>query len=161
MSFMRRASIILFFVLFTGIASAASRGLSSSELIKNAGEYDGKTIIYSGEAIGDIMLRGESAWVNVSDGDNALGIWMSASLAKEINFTGGYKNRGDSLEITGVFHRACPEHGGDLDIHARSMRKLKAGGPISRGLDPGKKNAIIILFGVLVLIWILTLFKHK
>jgi len=161
MRLMRGAFIILFSILAVGIACAASRSLSSNELIKDAGEYDGKTIIYSGEVIGDIMLRGESAWVNVSDGDNALGIWMDASSAKEINFTGGYKNRGDILEITGVFHRACPEHGGDLDIHARSIRKLKTGGPVNHGLDAGKKNAIIILFGVLALTWILTLFKHK
>jgi hypothetical protein len=142
-------------------SSVFSQGISSSELIKNAKEYDGKLITYAGEVIGDVMLRGEFAWVNISDGENALGVWMSAPLAKEIKFAGNYKVRGDSLEIVGIFHRACLEHGGDLDIHAQRSRKLGNGRIVNQGLNLDKKNLSLILFGALFLIWILTLFRHK
>ncbi|MDD3345289.1 MAG: DNA-binding protein [Candidatus Omnitrophica bacterium] len=155
--------ITLFFLLFFNcfIASANAAILSSRELIGNAVNYDGKTIVYSGEVIGDIMLRGEHAWVNISDGSNSIGVWMDARMAREIRFSGDYKNRGDKIEVIGVFHRACPEHGGDLDIHAKTIRRIEAGGPLKRDLQARKKNISIVLFGALILIWILTLFKRS
>ncbi|MBU0548146.1 MAG: DNA-binding protein [Candidatus Omnitrophica bacterium] len=154
--------IILFFGLASYVNSPVfSQGLNSSELIKDAKKYDGKLITYAGEVIGDVMLRGEFAWVNINDGDNALGVWMSASLAKEIKFTGNYKSRGDNLEIVGVFHRACLEHGGDLDIHAQALRKLGNGRIVNQRLNQDKKNLSLILFGALFLIWILILFRRK
>jgi hypothetical protein len=153
--------LIISYLVFSPQATAFSQSLSSSELIKNAEEYDGKSIVYSGEVIGDVMLRGEFAWVNINDGENALGVWMSAALAKEIKFTGNYKFRGDHLEIVGVFHRACLEHGGDLDIHARVLRKVANGRRVKEKLNFDKASLSFILLGVLCLIWILTLFKHK
>ena len=153
-------SIILFLV-FSWQVAAFSQNLSSSELINNAKEYDGKLIVYSGEVIGDVMKRNEFAWVNIFDGQNALGVWMSAVLAKEINLTGNYKSRGDNLEITGIFNRSCPEHGGDLDIHAQALRKLASGRIVNQKLNFDKVILSLILFGALFLIWILNLFKRK
>jgi hypothetical protein len=86
---------------------------------------------------------------------------MNAAAAKEIKFTGNYKFRGDLLEIAGVFHRACPEHGGDLDIHAQSVRCIENGRVVKSGVNFGKVSLVLILLGVLFLIWILTLFKRK
>jgi len=82
-------------------------------------------------------------------------------LAKEINFAGNYKTRGDRVEVTGEFHRACLEHGGDLDIHAKTLRKLGNGRIVAQVLNLDKKNLSFILFGFLLLIWILTLFRHR
>jgi hypothetical protein len=153
--------IILFFGLVIFRPLSFAQGVSSSELIKNAAQYDGKLITYTGEVIGDVMLRGESAWVNINDGENALGVWMSARLAKEINFTGNYKSRGDSLEVVGVFHRACLQHGGDLDIHTQAFSKLSSGRMVPQKLNFDKVNLSLTLLGVLFLTWILTLFKRK
>ena len=139
----------------------ASPRLSSSELIKNAQEYDGKLITYSGEAIGDVMRRGQFVWVNINDGQYAIGVWMGANLAKEIKFTGSYKSLGDTLEVTGVFHRACLEHGGDLDIHAQALRKTGSGRIAKDKLDFNKIRLSLILLGALFLIWTFTLFKRK
>ncbi|MDP3042014.1 MAG: DNA-binding protein [Candidatus Omnitrophota bacterium] len=135
--------------------------LSSTELINNAKQYDGKLITYSGEVIGDVMSRGEFAWVNINDGQNALGVWISSALAQEIKFTGNYKSRGDRLEIVGEFHHACPEHGGDLDIHGRLLRKIASGRMVKEKLNFDKASLSFILLGALFLIWILTLFKRK
>lgn len=153
--------IILYLAFFVLPRPSFAQGLSSNELIKNAKQYDGKLVVYTGEVIGDVMLRKENAWVNINDGDNALGIWMSASLAEEINYEGSYKSRGDSLEVTGIFHRACPEHGGDLDIHAQSLRKTANGRMTSERTNSDKRSLSLILGGALLLIWILTLFRHR
>jgi hypothetical protein len=158
-----KLSLIILFLVFSpqGQKTAFSQSLNSGELIQNAKEYDGKLIAYSGEVIGDVMLRGEFAWVNINDGENALGAWMSAALAKEIKFMGNYKFRGDHLEIVGIFHRACLEHGGDLDIHVQSLRKIGNGRMVKEKLNSDKASLSLILLGALFLIWILTLFKHK
>jgi len=157
----KAALITLSLVLFFGAQAAFAQSLSSNELITHAKQYDGKLITYSGEVIGDIMRRGEFAWVNINDGNNAIGVWMDAGLTKEINFTGTYKSQGDTLEISGIFHRACPEHGGDLDIHAQKTRKLARGKMIAYKFDALKVELIFILLGALFLIWILSLFRHK
>ena len=135
--------------------------LSSAELINNAKQYDGKIVSYEGEAIGDIMKRGNFAWVNVNDGANAIGIWIDNTLLEDINYTGSYKSAGDRVEVTGIFHRVCPEHGGDLDIHGQALRKIKEGGFIPEKLDPLKRNYVFISLGALCLIWILSLLKRR
>ncbi|MDO8489298.1 MAG: DNA-binding protein [Candidatus Omnitrophota bacterium] len=158
---LRLASVSLFFILAFSLQVAFSQSLSSNELIMHAKQYDGKIITYSGEVIGDVMRRGEFAWVNINDGDNAVGIWIDTALTKEINFTGAYKSRGDTLEITGIFHRACLEHGGDLDIHAQTLHKIASGEIIKQKFNFNKAVLSFILFGVLFLIWILSLFRRK
>jgi len=109
--------------------------VSSTELINNAKHYDGSAVSYSGEVIGDIMARKEYAWINVNDGKNAIGIWIKKELIRDILYTGSYKAKGDLVEITGKFNRACIEHGGDLDIHAQSIMKIGSGGRLSHSVD--------------------------
>jgi len=90
--------------------SCYAQPLSSAVLINNAAEYDGKIVSYEGEVIGDIMLRGRYAWLNVNDGNNALGVWLDASLLEGVSLGGSYKTKGDIVEVTGVFRRACLQY---------------------------------------------------
>lgn len=138
-----------------------AQGISSSELINNAKQYDNKIVIYAGEAIGDVMVRGENAWLNLNDGENAIGIWLNKDLAASIVYTGTYKTKGDWIEISGIFHRACLEHGGDLDIHAQTLKKVNNGRVLSLGINESKKKFSLILLGVLCLILILIQLKTK
>ncbi|MDD2690051.1 MAG: DNA-binding protein [Candidatus Omnitrophica bacterium] len=158
-------SIFILCILFTVYCPLSTvcfaQALSSTELINNAKQLDGRTVVYEGEVIGDIMVRGNYAWLNVNDADNAIGIWMNAALIKDIVYSGSYKSAGDIVEIVGVFHRACPEHGGDLDIHAQGLRKISSGKLFKEKLNLGKRNYALVLFAILGLIWILTLLKHK
>lgn len=148
-------------LLLSSQASAAGNPLNSNELINNAKKYDGREITYSGEVIGDIMRRGEFAWLNVNDGNNAIGVWVNTALIKGIDFTGSYKSVGDAVEVSGIFHRACLEHGGDLDIHAQTLRKITAGKIVEHKADSFKGKLILILLGVLFLVWISSLFRRK
>jgi hypothetical protein len=154
--------LLLSFVLcFMLCAPCFAQPISSAELINNAKEYDGKSVVYQGEVIGDVMKRGGFAWINVHDGRNAVGIWLDNALTKEIIYTGSYQTIGDSVEIIGIFSRSCPEHGGDLDIHAQSLRKIASGRLLVKRLNLNKRNFVFVLLGFLILIWILTLLKSK
>ncbi len=163
-SVLRVAYCVLFLTLYPILTTqyyVYAQPISSADLINNAKQYDGKVVIYEGEVIGDIMERGDYAWINVNDGENAIGIWINTALTKEIAYTGSYKFRGDWVEVTGSFNRACPEHGGDLDIHAQTLRKIEAGRAIRERLNPGKRNFVFVLLGILCLVWILTILKRK
>jgi len=147
-------------MLWAGV-SFAQPLVSSTQLIDRAGGYDGQVVTYAGEVIGDVMKRGDFAWVNINDGINAVGAWMSISLARHIGYSGSYKNIGDAVEVTGVFRRACPEHGGDLDIHAQSMRKVAPGRFAEPKINIDKRDQVFILLGALAAVWILTMFARK
>lgn len=148
-------------VLFFLFTTCYAEPISSTELISNAKQYDGRTVVYEGEVIADIMVRGRFAWINVKDNKNAIGVWIDKDLVKDITYTGSYKSKGDWIEITGVFHRACEQHGGDLDIHAQKIRKIRVGEEVSTGLDPYKRNLVFILLGILCLVLILRQLKIK
>ncbi len=155
----------IFFILIFGFFFLPfycyAQSVSSTELINNARLYDGKVVTYEGEVIGDIMARGEHAWINVNDGQNAIGIWVDKNLAKDILYTGSHKFKGDWIEVAGIFHRACLEHGGDLDIHAQAIRKVRQGREIIERLNINKRNLVFVLLGVLCLVWILKQLKLK
>ncbi len=140
---------------------AQSVSVSSSELVNNAKIYDGKTVVYTGEAIGDVMVRGEFAWVNVNDGENAIGIWLNKESAQKIKFTGSYHSKGDRLEITGIFHRNCTAHGGDLDIHAQETRTISNGNSIVEKLDTTLRNLVYAFLVVLLFVLIFVRYRKS
>lgn len=118
---------LLMFALLPAAALADEGVVNSTELIDHAADYDGKTVVYEGEAIGDILYRGEYAWIAVSDGGNTVGCYVAASDAKKIAYLGRYGVTGDTVRIVGVFHRVCAEHGGDMDLHADSFEIVRLG----------------------------------
>jgi len=153
--------VVLTFALCLLPAVCFAQAPSSTELINHAKDYDGKTVVYAGEVIGDIMVRNEFAWVNVNDGNNAIGIWLKKDLTKDIVYAGSYQTQGDGVEIVGIFHRACQEHGGDLDIHAQSLKKIRSGSKTFERLSAGKRNLILVLPGLLFIVWIFAQLKQR
>lgn len=159
--FIVHGSVLVIGLLCYMPCMAFAQGISSTELIKNAKQYDGKTVVYEGEVIGDVMVRGQYAWVNMNDGNNAIGIWMNKDLARGIEYTASYSAKGDWVEVTGVFSRSCLQHGGDLDIHAQLVRRISPGRLVKEKINIDKRNQAIIFLGAVVLIWILSLLKKK
>lgn len=126
----RWISLALIALCFAGQALAAGGGprpVSCAALIDRGRDYDGKEILFEGEAIGEPMRRGDHAWVNVLDGSGALGAWMPAAGLSSLAHYGSYREKGDLVALRGVFHRACPDHGGDMDIHVESIELLARG----------------------------------
>jgi aspartyl/asparaginyl-tRNA synthetase len=154
--------LILLLIFFTSLLSAeAAAGVSSKDLRESAQEYDGKTIVFQGEAIGDIMLRGEFAWINVKDESGAVGVFCPKELTDEIEYLGGYKSSGDLISVRGEFHEQCPQHGGDTDIHAEKITIIKSGKEISRSLEPQKVKASIFLPAIVFVLAIIHLIVRR
>jgi len=150
--------IILFLLLISHNCDCYAQSISSVELINNAKNYNGNTVVYKGEVIGDIMVRGEYAWINVNDEKSAIGIWIKKELIKDILYIGNYKTKGDLVEITGKFNRSCVEHGGDLDIHAQSINKISSGNKISQAVNT---KAIRFALGLTCMVLLVFLLKVR
>ena len=132
---------ILLTVCFTITAAAKEEVITINDLVEDALSYDEQTVTVEGEAIGEALERGEYSWVNISDGTNAIGVWMPLADAKKINVYGDYHHTGDTLRVTGTFSRDCAEHGGDVDIHSDSVQIVKTGGAVGHPVSGSKKAA--------------------
>ncbi len=124
-------------------AEGGEREVDSGTLLQEWESYDGEEVIFRGEAVGDVLRRGEFAWVMVNDdhystralhesgelrgGNSGVGVWMPAEEAEKIGRLGRHGSLGDYIEVRGTFHADCAEHGGDFDIHAYAVRVLEAG----------------------------------
>ena len=134
------SKIFLLFSIFYFLSSLCyADPISSAELIERAKEYNNQVVEFEGEVVGDVMARGDFAWVNVNDGQNAIGIWGQKDQIQEIvNRKGFYKCKGDIIRVKGTFHRACAQHGGDLDIHMTKGLRIKDGFSIPHQLSSAK-----------------------
>lgn len=156
---MKRVFACIISIVLLLLASGHATAESSRELIENSVGYDGMTVTYRGEVIGPVMIRGDYAWVNVLDNGIAIGVWCSAADAEKISVTGDYKHVGDTVEIAGTFHRACPEHGGDLDIHATSLTISQNGYSLEKPVS--WPLALLSAFLVVVTIFVIRITYQK
>jgi hypothetical protein len=138
------------------ISNCYAQTSTSSDLLNNAKQHDGKTINYKGEVIGDVMIRGDHAWMHVNDGSIAIGIWAPKAMIQDIGYIGDYHKKGDIVEVSGTFHRSCSEHGGDLDIHASEIKKITSGSLIIQPISQKK-----VYFGAYSLILVLLFYALK
>jgi len=138
------ALVMIFGLRLSGLAE--TKIFTSKELIDGATALDGNIVTYKGEVVAAVMKRGEHSWVNLNDGYNAIGIWCAAGSLNDVKTPGNYKNKGDTLEVTGIFHRACPAHGGELDIHADNVRVKARGFPIAEHVSMWRISAAIVFF---------------
>jgi len=126
--------LILFMLICFSTSAFAAETVEINSLIESAETLDKTEVTVQGEAIGEIMNRGEYSWVNINDGTNAIGIKLKTTDAQKIAYYGDYKNQGDLIRVTGIFNRACPEDGGETDIHGESVQIVKAGGPVTESV---------------------------
>lgn len=139
-------------------APASANTVSSQDLINNAPLYNGKIVAYEGEVIGDVMDQ----WINVNDGNAAIGIFYpDAEMVKSIKLCGGYNAIGDRVLISGRFNQACPDHGGDLDIHAQKIEVAAAGTAIKRDIKSAHIYSLLILILTASIIYMLKLISDK
>ncbi len=150
--------------------AGAADTVSITSLIEDMKKYDNRQVTIEGEAIGDILVRGDNAWITVNDdpysrrsieeggelvgmSNVGIGVWLPADEARKVKVLGGYKNRGAKVRLTGVFHRACAEHGGDTDIHALRLEILRPGHPFKHSFQWDKLGAFLLLCVAIALLW--------
>ncbi len=152
---------LAFLFQFIFIATAFAAPVSSRDLLESGSKYQGQLIEYEGEVVGDLMQRGEYAWVPISDGLNTIGVWAPSSCAKKIKYIGSYRYRGDRVRVSGIFHDICRDHGGDLDIHAKRLDIIERGRRIFYPLELSRFVGVGILGLFALLLYLLNHFRMR
>lgn len=171
---MRRASativaaVVLALTLWPASPAAAQtqspNSPTSGELVESPKEFDGSRIEFTGEVIGEAMVRGDMAWIHINDDayylknieegaelggyNSGHAVWLPADLLGPVEHFGDYRNEGDVIRVAGVFNAACAEHGGDMDIHATRLDVVHPGRPVE---DPIHRWKIGLAAGVTLL----------
>lgn len=120
-------------------------------LISNPRAFDGKMVTVEGEAIGEVLLRKDRAWINISNQGMALGVYCSTEQASIITRLGNWKTTGDWVRVTGVFKVASASQDGESYLEAQSIAVVVKGTPRRHPVSPGRVTAAIVL-GVLTLL---------
>jgi len=137
-----------------GPGTPAGATVASAALIENASAWDGRVISFAGEAVGEAMARGGHAWLHVNDDayqvrnlgearrlvgyNSGQAIWAPLELARRVRLFGDYRTEGDTIRVSGEFHAACREHGGDMDIHATALEVVRGGRAVAQRLNLGR-----------------------
>lgn len=149
---------IFFSVLFTITCSASESITKINDLIENSVVLNNTQVTVQSEVIGEALERGEYAWININDTTNAIGVWVKKSDIKQIKFYGDYKHKGDIVKVTGVFYRACSEHGGDVDIHSTNIEIVETGSNTKHQLS---QNKVIVTFCLVLIAVVMLVFYFR
>ncbi|MBE0417972.1 MAG: hypothetical protein IBX63_09435 [Coriobacteriia bacterium] len=152
--------------VLTGAAAPAHAApkVSSGDLVEHADTWDGKRVLFEGEAIGDVMVRGPLAWFHVNDDaysdrpipagglpqgyNSGHAVLAPAEESARVTTFGSYRARGDIVRVTGIFQAADPRHGGDMLIEAESIQVIERGYPIDRDVPRWKLIVLATLMPV-------------
>ncbi|MDX1621032.1 MAG: hypothetical protein R3320_08580 [Nitriliruptorales bacterium] len=145
---------------------AADARATSDALVECPFRFDGETVTYVGEIVGDVLRRDGGAWVQLNDDAYALevgplpaggefagyssgmSVWLPGDLADLAQRPGGPQWRGDVLRVEGVVHRVDDQDGGGLTIRAHSAQVLAPAEPLARPFH----TAQAVVAGVLVVL---------
>lgn len=145
--------------------------VSSDELLDCPRAYDGRVVRYRGEPVGEVLPRGDHAWVQLNDGvyaqtnplplrrdfagsNSGVGVRLPAGGVGEIVHVGGPQRHGDLIEVEGRFHRVLPDTADTMAIDADRVQRVRGGEPIERRVLPDRQLAAITL-GVLAVAMVL------
>lgn len=105
------------------------RNVGVSELLSATERMDESYIEVTGEVVGAPIRQGnDRLWVNIRDDDGGMvGVVVRQSQIEKIEVWGGYCKQGDTVQVTGVYHRACNIHADELDIHASKVKVTEKG----------------------------------
>lgn len=135
----------------TGLAFEQSyRSSSISELLSASSRMDGDKVSISGEVVGYAAKAGTGhSWLNIQDQEGkVISVYVRNSLAERVGTFGKYGMQGDKVELSGVYHRACPAHAGELEIHAVSLNVKVEGCPVYHEVSPELGIAGIVMLGM-------------
>jgi hypothetical protein len=115
--------------------------------------FDGRSVIFVGEVVGDVLRRDGGAWVQVNDDayalergpigphrerlgtSSGLAVWLPDGLHETLGDPGRYGRRGDLVQVSGDFLRADPADGGGMAVRARELELLSPSTPVTETLN--------------------------
>lgn len=137
--------------------------VSSTQVVLCPRAYNGLTVTFVGEVVGDVLPRSGGAWAQVNDDTYALevgplvghreqdgfntglAVWLPDDLHEQIEAPGRPGRRGDVILVRGRLFQADPEDGGGLTIRAEELEVLAAPLEIEDPLHVPQLIAAVVL----------------
>ena len=151
--------------------SVGRSGTVSSALLYECPQlYDDLVVTYTGEVVGEVLRRGDHAWVQLNDDAYALtlgpigshavsagpnsgvSVRIPITVAEAIENVGASERLGDRLTVRGVFDSGDPADGGGTVIRADDVVAVERGGPRPALRYPGRRLAAAVLLPVTVIV---------
>lgn len=143
--------------------------VTSYQLLNCPRAFDQKTVTFTGEVVGELIVRRGGVWAQVNDDPYALiygplvghsahvgfnsgvAVWFPDGTHEIIETVGRPATRGDVVKIVGTFFRADPNDAGGLNIRADSVTVLAEGFTVDEPLHTLQLVVAAVLFtGALV-----------
>jgi hypothetical protein len=124
--------LLVFTIAMLMPVSASGAGtivdVTPAGLASLAQDLDGATVRFSGEVVSEALRADEGhVWLNMLGDGVAMGVYLPSEMAEMVKTFGSYARGGDVVEVVGVYHEACDEHGGDMDVHAVELLLVEPG----------------------------------
>jgi len=138
--------------------------VTSYQLLNCPRAFDQKMVTFTGEVVGELIVRRGGVWAQVNDDPYALiygplvghsahvgfnsgvAVWFPDGTHEIIETVGRPATRGDVVEIVGTFLRTDPNDGGGLTIRADSVKVLAEGFTVDEPLHTLQLVTAAVLF---------------
>ena len=167
---MRKSIALMAIILaFPAIALGGTKIWHAGELIQavveNPKVMDGSNVTLVGEVISEPIERKDGCWINVTDGNIAIGVFFrDCRWTKGIKYWGQHLYKGDTVMIEGRVYKADTQTNGELDIQGTSLEVVEPGYPTAERVPFWKILIASVLAAVallLVIDRILTTIREK
>ncbi len=153
--------ILMLTFLFSLTVYAQFQTITLKSLVDNPEEYDQKIVFLQAELIGEPLTTETGTWLNLGANDYNMGVFLKQKeILEKINYWGSYKEKGDIVQIKGIFYKNCPVHN-QRGVHLLNLKIVKAGKRIEHKADPDKKRFALISFIICLTTGIIYFIKVK
>lgn len=110
------------------------RKMSIGGMLAATVRLEGQGVSFKGEAVGaPIVADAEHKWVNVVSNGAMIGVYLANEQADKISHWGGHDTTGDTIRVKGIFHLACADHDGELEVHGATLKVTAQGAAVEEG----------------------------
>jgi hypothetical protein len=135
--------------------------------------FDGRRVVFRGEAVGQALGRGERVWLQVNDDVYAsevgplpghrvfagvgggVGVSLPRAAAETVARRGGPGAQGDTVEVRGIFRRVDPASGEIAVIVADELAVLAAGRPLVAEARADRRAVAYVLLAIALFLGVL------
>lgn len=143
----RKIKFFIFCLSFTALLAsfAYAENASLKDILASPSNFTGKEVQIEGEVIGEPLNDEAGAWVNVSTGEEQIGVFFEdKDRIEEISYWGDYSTTGDQIRVIGVFYKDCLDHQ-ISDLHLKSLKIIHKGYKNEYAISPWKEQLAKIL----------------
>lgn len=164
--------VFLLTVLGTLVTALPASAITTGELLDNPEFWDGRSVVVTGELVGDYGVRSNGVWVQLNDdpyaehplledgvllGTNSgIGVLVPTELfdAESLGPAGRYRTRGPLVSITAVFRYNSPLRQGATFLEAEHVALLEPSRPLVDRAPTWPLPVGLVLLLSAVLLWL-------